>query len=56
MRTPEGEFAFVHQSVMEWLVAQAAGKLQEKAAGDTLAARKMSPLMLDFSAILRVTA
>ncbi|MGH3996182.1 MAG: NACHT domain-containing protein, partial [Pseudonocardiaceae bacterium] len=33
VRTPEGEFAFVHQSVMEWLVAQAtAGKLQEGAA------------------------
>ena len=49
VRTPEGEFAFVHQSVMEWLVAQAtAGKLQEGAAADTLAARKMSQLMLDF--------
>ncbi len=49
VRTPEGEFAFVHQSVMEWLVAQAtAGKLQEGTAADTLAARKMSQLMLDF--------
>jgi hypothetical protein len=49
VRTPEGKFAFVHQSVMEWLVAQAAaGKLQEGAAADTLVTRKMSPLMLDF--------
>ncbi|MGH3936201.1 MAG: metallophosphoesterase, partial [Pseudonocardiaceae bacterium] len=49
VRTPEGEFTFVHQSVMEWLVAQAtAGKLQEGAAADTLATRKMSQLMLDF--------
>ncbi|MGH4007770.1 MAG: trypsin-like peptidase domain-containing protein, partial [Pseudonocardiaceae bacterium] len=49
VRTPEGEFTFVHQSVMEWLVAQAAaGKLQERTAADTLAARKMSQLMLDF--------
>ncbi|MGH3907948.1 MAG: NACHT domain-containing protein, partial [Pseudonocardiaceae bacterium] len=26
VRTPEGEFAFVHQSVMEWLVALAAAE------------------------------
>ncbi|MGH4017920.1 MAG: NACHT domain-containing protein, partial [Pseudonocardiaceae bacterium] len=49
VRTPEGEFTFVHQSVMEWLVAQAAAeKLQEGVAADALVARKMSALMLDF--------
>jgi len=52
VRTPDEEFAFVHQSVMEWLVARAAAEqLQEGAAADTLVtlvARKMSTLMLDF--------
>jgi len=46
---PEGEFSFVHQSVMEWLVASAmAEKLQHGKAADALAARTMSTLMLDF--------
>ncbi|MGH3930231.1 MAG: WD40 repeat domain-containing protein, partial [Pseudonocardiaceae bacterium] len=49
VRTPEGEFSFVHQSVMEWLVANStAEKLQRADAADTLLTRKMSPLMLDF--------
>ncbi|MGH4023562.1 MAG: NACHT domain-containing protein [Pseudonocardiaceae bacterium] len=49
VRTPDDEFAFVHQSVMEWLVAQAAAeKLQEGLAADTLLTRTMSALMLDF--------
>ena len=49
VRTPEGEFSFVHRSVMEWLVASAtAEKLQQGDAADTLVARTMSTLMLDF--------
>ena len=49
VRTPEEEFSFVHQSVMEWLVASAAAKkLQQGEAADTLVARTMSTLMLDF--------
>ena len=49
IRTPEGEFSFIHQSVMEWLVASVtAEKLQQGEAADTLVARTMSTLMLDF--------
>jgi Tol biopolymer transport system component len=49
VRTPEEEFAFVHQSVMEWLVANsAAGRLQKGEVADTLLARTMSVLMRDF--------
>ncbi|MEO7194739.1 MAG: pentapeptide repeat-containing protein [Pseudonocardiaceae bacterium] len=43
------EFAFVHQSVLEWLVANsAAEKLQNGHMADTLHSRKMSALMIDF--------
>jgi len=49
VRTPEGEFAFVHQSVMEWLVANsAAERLQSGDVADTLLTRRMSVLMRDF--------
>ena len=49
VRTPDGEFTFVHQSVMEWLVANsAAERLQNGQVADTLHTRRMSPLMLDF--------
>ncbi|MDQ3886332.1 MAG: trypsin-like peptidase domain-containing protein, partial [Actinomycetota bacterium] len=49
VRTPEGEFSFVHQSVMEWLVARAAAEtLQAGTAASALVTRKMSMLMLDF--------
>jgi hypothetical protein len=49
VRTPEGEFTFVHQSVMEWLVASAsAEKLRKGEVVTALMARTMSALMLDF--------
>jgi hypothetical protein len=49
VRTPEGEFAFVHQSVMEWLVAHsAAERLQHGDVADILLTRAMSVLMRDF--------
>lgn len=49
VRTPEGEFTFLHQSVMEWLVAGAAArKLRDGAPADTLGTRKLSALMVDF--------
>ncbi|MGQ0775313.1 MAG: trypsin-like peptidase domain-containing protein, partial [Pseudonocardiales bacterium] len=48
VRTPQGEFTFVHQSVMEWLVARAAAeRLQAGTTADALVTRKMSTLMLD---------
>jgi 3',5'-cyclic AMP phosphodiesterase CpdA len=53
--TDDGQFAFVHQSIMEWLVAAAATRaLGEPAAVDNpprvdiLTTRKMSRLMVDF--------
>ena len=49
VRTPEGEFTFVHQSVMEWLVANSAAEsLRNGRVADTLFTRKMSTLMRDF--------
>ncbi len=49
VRTDDGAFTFIHQSVMEWLVADAAAaQLRAGQAAGTLAARPMSPLMLDF--------
>jgi hypothetical protein len=49
VRDEEGMFAFVHQSVMEWLVANhAAEQLQSGSAPDMLALGEMSPLMADF--------
>ena len=49
VRDEEGAFAFVHQSVMEWLVANlAVQQLAATAAPAVLAQREMSPLMADF--------
>ena len=49
VHTDDGAFTFVHQSVMEWLVANAAARqLRNRQAADTLSARRMSPLMVDF--------
>ncbi|MGH3854777.1 MAG: metallophosphoesterase, partial [Pseudonocardiaceae bacterium] len=49
VRTPEGEFTFVHQSVMEWLVANSAAEsLKNEERADTLLARRMSALMIGF--------
>jgi len=51
VRSDDGQFAFVHQSVMEWLVARhAADEIQrgEQASIEVLGWREMSPLMADF--------
>ena len=49
VRTDDGAFTFVHQSVMEWLVADAAAReLREQQPATTLGARPMSRLMVDF--------
>jgi WD40 repeat protein/3',5'-cyclic AMP phosphodiesterase CpdA len=49
VRDEGGAFAFVHQSVMEWLVANHAAKqTAEGIAVDVLAKKEMSPLMADF--------
>jgi WD40 repeat protein/3',5'-cyclic AMP phosphodiesterase CpdA len=49
VRDESGAFAFVHQSVMEWLVAnRAAGEIKSGATPAVLALREMSPLMADF--------
>jgi len=51
VRDDEGNFAFLHQSILEWLVAKSAA--EEFAAGghpEVLAAREISPLMADFFA------
>jgi WD40 repeat protein/3',5'-cyclic AMP phosphodiesterase CpdA len=53
VRSDEGQFAFVHQSVMEWLVANRAAEQvkvggPERSAVDALAMGTMSPLMADF--------
>ena len=47
VRTEDGAFSFIHQSVMEWLVAAAAASGSE-----ILAARRMSRLMVAFFADL----
>ncbi len=49
VRDAEGRFSFVHRSVMEWLVAEAAAR-ELKEEGDTavLGAGDMSELMADF--------
>src|SRR5262249_26627478 len=49
VRDAEGRFSFVHRSVMEWLVAEAAAREVAKA-GDAVAfgADEMSDLMADF--------
>jgi WD40 repeat protein/3',5'-cyclic AMP phosphodiesterase CpdA len=49
VRTDDGAFTFVHQSVMEWLVAEAAAeRLRAAEPADLLASRPMSALMIDF--------
>ena len=49
VRTDDGAFAFVHQSIMEWLVAaDAARDLADPRAAQILASRRMSRLMADF--------
>ncbi|GAB2981349.1 NACHT domain-containing protein [Saccharothrix stipae] len=45
VRTEAGGFAFVHQSVMEWLVAKVAA---DDLPGTDIVTRKMSRLMVDF--------
>jgi len=49
VRDDEGRFAFSHQSIMEWLVAnQAANELAEKGESPTLAQAELSLLMAEF--------
>ena len=48
-RTDDGTFTFVHQSIMEWLVAAAAAReLTDNGSAPILASRAMSKLMVDF--------
>ncbi|MEM6325539.1 MAG: pentapeptide repeat-containing protein [Bacteroidota bacterium] len=49
IRDDEGRFSFVHQSIMEWLVAEASARdLRERDAADVLSYGEMSSLMADF--------
>lgn len=49
VRDEEGRFSFVHQSVLEWLVAEhAMRQLREKGEAFALDQREMSDLMADF--------
>ena len=49
VRTEDAAFTFVHQSVMEWLVADAAAtQLRERGASEVLSVRPLSQLMADF--------
>ncbi|HZN20330.1 MAG TPA: pentapeptide repeat-containing protein, partial [Micromonosporaceae bacterium] len=49
VRTEDATFTFVHQSIMEWLVADAAAQaLIDSGRCEELGARPMSPLMVDF--------
>ena len=51
VRTEDGAFAFVHQSIMEWLVADAAARnLSNPRVTQILTTRRMSKLMSDFFA------
>jgi WD40 repeat protein len=53
VRDEEGNFAFLHQSVLEWLVARSAAEaISGGTHPDALASREMSPLMADFFADL----
>jgi WD40 repeat protein/nucleoside phosphorylase len=53
VRDEDGRFSFVHQSVMEWLVASdAALHVRERADALALSQREMSELMADFFAAL----
>ena len=48
-RTDDGAFAFIHQSIMEWLVADAAARsLHTPTGAQILTTRRMSRLMMDF--------
>ena len=49
VRDGEGRFGFIHQSVLEWLVAnQAARELRQHGDAEALSLREISPLMADF--------
>jgi predicted kinase len=49
VRDEDGAFAFVHQSVLEWLVAkEAADVLREEEKDEVLAQAELSALMVDF--------
>gem|GEM_PF-827246 len=49
VRDEGNNFSFIHQSVMEWLVAKAVTQeLRQEGAKKALAARELSPLMADF--------
>jgi WD40 repeat protein/nucleoside phosphorylase len=49
IRDEDGNFTFIHQSVMEWLVAKtAAGELIEGRPPASLGLREITPLMADF--------
>ena len=49
VRTEESTFTFVHQSIMEWLVADAAATALRQSRGpDALRTRRLSQLMVDF--------
>ena len=49
VRDGEGRFGFIHQSVLEWLVAnQAARDLRQHGDAEALSLREISPLMADF--------
>ncbi len=49
VRDGEGNFSFLHQSVMEWLVARSAAReVEGTGRSDALAVREISPLMADF--------
>ncbi len=54
IRDAEGQFGFIHQSVMEWLLADAAAQQaqswdsQQACQATLLACRELSPLMADF--------
>ncbi len=49
VRDEGNNFSFIHQSVMEWLVAKAAAQeLRQGGAAEALSARELSPLMADF--------
>ncbi|HSN86257.1 MAG TPA: TIR-like protein FxsC, partial [Thermoanaerobaculia bacterium] len=49
VRDEEGSFSFLHQSILEWLVArEAAGQIAGGVPPDSLLCREISPLMADF--------
>src|SRR6185369_7255563 len=53
VRDEEGNFSFIHQSVLEWLVARsAADRVKEEQPPEILAVREASDLMLEFFATL----